>query len=154
MPSKAHAIAAEPLALPQYGFLIEELQNLGDPTVRAKLSPAARKAFFRIMEAWQVPVAQARVLLGGISTGTYFALKADRPQRAFDQDLLTRISLLLGIYKALAVLYSRQLAHQWMLRPNSNAMFGGSAPLDYILRGGVPGMMYVRQLLDSRAGGR
>ena len=41
-----------------------------------------------------------------------------------DEDQLTRISLLIGIYKALNILYSRKLADAWMLLANSNPMLG------------------------------
>jgi hypothetical protein len=68
--------------------------------------------------------------------------------------MLTRISLLIGIYKALNILYSRKLADAWMTLPNSNPMFGGLTPLEYVKRRGQPGMISVRQLLDARRGGQ
>jgi hypothetical protein len=34
--------------------------------------------------------------------------------------------------------------------PNTNRLFGGAAPLDYLLRGGLPAMVTVRRLLDAR----
>jgi Protein of unknown function (DUF2384) len=37
--------------------------------------------------------------------------------------------------------------------PNTNPVFAGSAPLSYMLRGGLPALMRVRQLLDARRGG-
>ncbi|MGA2537008.1 MAG: MbcA/ParS/Xre antitoxin family protein [Terracidiphilus sp.] len=67
---------------------------------------------------------------------------------------MTRISILIGIFKALNILYSQRLADAWMTLPNSNPMFNGSTPLEYVLRLGQPGMMYVRQLLDARRGGQ
>ena len=71
-----------------------------------------------------------------------------------DQDRLTRISLLLGIFKALNILYSKKLADAWVQLPNSNPMFGGESPLASMIKGGVPTMVRVRQLLDARRGGR
>ena len=48
------------------------------------------------------------LLLGGISNGAYYELKkASSP--ALDQDRLTRISLLTGIFKALNILYRKSL---------------------------------------------
>jgi uncharacterized protein (DUF2384 family) len=70
------------------------------------------------------------------------------------QDELTRVSLLVGIFKALNILFSRKLADQWVMRPNSNPMFGNATPLAALLGRGVPGMLDVRRLLDSRRGGR
>jgi hypothetical protein len=33
-------------------------------------------------------------------------------------------------------------------------MFEGEAPLRYVIKGGVPALVRVRQLLDARRGGR
>jgi hypothetical protein len=40
-----------------------------------------------------------------------------------------------------------------MQLPNSNPIFAGRTPLDYILRGGAPAMDMLRRLLDARRGG-
>jgi hypothetical protein len=77
-----------------------------------------------------------------------------RPARTLDEDQLTRISLLVGIYKALNILYSPKLADAWMTLPNTNPMFGGDTPLSYARRGGIPALLRIRQLLDARRGGR
>jgi hypothetical protein len=67
---------------------------------------------------------------------------------------MTRISVLTGIFKALNILYGKKLADRWIQLPNDNSMFEGGSPLAYMRRGGLPGMLRVRQLLDSRRGGR
>jgi hypothetical protein len=51
------------------------------------------------------------------------------------------------------VLYSDQLADEWVHLPNSNPLFGGEPPLEVMLRGGIPAMERVRALLDARRGG-
>jgi len=136
------------------GYRFDVAANLSDPSTRGRLSPAGIKAFLRICEKWGVRDQEARALLGGISSGTFYALKKAPSGRALDQDMLTRISLLIGIFKALNILYSQRLADAWITLPNSNPMFGGGTPLAYILRLGQPGMMQVRQLLDARRGGQ
>jgi len=110
-------------------------------------------AFFKIVDAWNVRDEAARQLLGGVSNGVYYQLKRGQ-KKVLDQDKLTRISLLIGIFKALNILYSRKLADAWINLANSNPMFAGEAPLDYLIQGGVPALMRVRQLLDARRGGR
>jgi hypothetical protein len=135
------------------GYDFETAPNLADPRTRKKLSPSAVKGFFRIMERWQIRDEDARHLLGGLSSGSFYALKK-AGTRTLDQDTLTRISLLIGIFKALHILYSKRLANAWIALPNSNPIFGGSSPLQYVLRLGQPGMMQVRQLLDARRGGQ
>jgi len=70
-----------------------------------------------------------------------------------DEDRLRRISYLVGIFKALNILYSEDLADQWMQRPNKNRIFGGMTPVNYLIRGGIPAFATVRKLLDARRGG-
>jgi uncharacterized protein (DUF2384 family) len=93
------------------------------------------------------------LLLGGISNGRYYGLKKSR-KGVLTQDELTRVSLLIGIFKALHILFSAKLANQWVARPNSNPMFKNQPPLVFLIQGGMPGMLAVRRLLDSRRGGR
>jgi hypothetical protein len=64
------------------------------------------------------------------------------------------VSFLVGIFKALNILYSAELADAWIQLPNTNPVFNGATPLAYIIRFGLPGMERVRQLLDARRGGR
>lgn len=143
---------AATIQIPQVaGYNFEVAPNLADPSTRKRLSPSAITGFLRIAARWRIKDEDARQLLGGISSGSFYALKK-RP-RTLDQDALTRISLLVGIFKALNILYSRRLADAWIALPNTNPMFRGSSPLVYMLRLGLPGMMHVRQLLDARRGG-
>ncbi|MCB9727840.1 MAG: DUF2384 domain-containing protein [Deltaproteobacteria bacterium] len=128
------------------------LVDLSDRTVRERLGPAAVKAFFRIMEAWGVRDEQARRLLGGMSNGAFYALKK-QPERTLDEDRLRRVSLLVGIFKALNILYDEALADRWMQLPNRNRLFGGETPLDYLMSGGLPAFLTLRRLLDARRAG-
>ncbi|MFT4112521.1 antitoxin Xre/MbcA/ParS toxin-binding domain-containing protein [Silvibacterium sp.] len=150
---------AASLALPNVpGYRSEVAADLSDPAVRRRLSPAAVKGFLAIVEKWALKDPEARALLGGISTGSYYSWKKDAKTRSLarslDQDMLTRISILVGIFKALNILYSRKLADSWITLPNTNPMFRGSTPLAYIIQRGQPGMLHVRQLLDARRGGQ
>lgn len=89
-------------------------------------------------------------LMVGISRGKYYALKKN-PAGVLDQDKLQRISLLVGIFKALNILYAEKLADAWVTLPNTNRLFAGQTPVE-LARGGLPGMMVVRRLLDARRG--
>jgi hypothetical protein len=132
------------------GFETQQAANLSDKVVQKRLSPAARKAFFKIANAWRVRDEDAKQLLGGMSNGAFYQLKAGETKASFDQDRLTRVSLLVGIFRTLNTLYSQELADAWILLPNSNPMFAGETPLAYMVKGGQPAMMRVRQLLDAR----
>jgi hypothetical protein len=138
---------------PLAGIGWKQPADLSDKHVVRRLSPAAVKAFLRIATLWELRDEDARILLGGISNGAYYELKKTSSP-VLDQDRLTRISLLTGVFKALNILYRKKLADRWIQLPNTNPMFGGEPPLTYMIRGGVPAMLRVRQLLDARQGGR
>jgi Protein of unknown function (DUF2384) len=131
----------------------ERPADLSDKDVQKRLGPAAVHAFLRIHELWKLRDEDARHLLGGISNGAFYELKR-KVRGTPDQDRLTRISILTGIFKALNILYGRKLADRWVQLPNQNPIFGSETPLAYMIKGGQPAMLRVRQLLDSRRGGR
>ncbi|MCL6486362.1 MAG: DUF2384 domain-containing protein, partial [Janthinobacterium lividum] len=113
---------------------------------------AALKGFFKLAIAWKLRDDEARELLGGLSSSAYYEWKK-QPDRVLEVDRITRISYLLGIYKALHILYGDKLADEWVSLPNKNAIFGGRTPLSQMLAGGLLAMQTVRKLLDARRGG-
>jgi hypothetical protein len=135
------------------GFSWDAAVDLWKKENRARLSPAAIKGLLRIAAHWKLRDEDTRTLLGGISSGSFYALKS-RGRKLLDEDQLTRVSLLLGIFKALNILYSPKLADAWIGLPNTNPMFGGHSPLEYAKKGGIPALLRIRQLLDARRGGR
>jgi hypothetical protein len=138
---------------PLVGFSTDRAVDLSKRSVQERLSRPAIQAFFKLADAWELRDEASRLLLGGVSNGVYYQLKKS-PRKTLDQDKLTRISLLLGIFRALNVLYRQKLADSWVHLPNVNPMFQGEAPLEYMIKGGVPALIRVRQLLDARRGGR
>lgn len=129
------------------------LIDLSDRNERERLSGDAIRAFLNIMDRWEIRDADAKRLLGDISNGAFYAMKKDNDRR-LDEDRLRRISYLVGIFKALNILYSEGLADRWMQLPNRNRIFGGDTPLAYMIRGGLPAFQTVRRLLDARRGGK
>src|SRR5689334_11462511 len=119
---------------PQFlGLEWEQPSDLSTKASQERLSPAAIAGFLQIAKLWKLRDEDARVLLGGISNGAFYALKR-RPRKTLDQDQLTRISLLVGIFKALNIVFSRKLADAWIQLPNTNSIFSGAAPLSYMLK--------------------
>jgi hypothetical protein len=143
---------AQTLRYPGSRYRLDAPPNLAAREERVRLSPAALKAFFNIMTRWQVRDEDARALLGGVSNGPFYEMKRD-PERTLDTDRLTRVSYLVGIFKALNILHARPLADAWVQLPNRNAVFDGQTPLAYMIRGGLPAMQVVRRLLDARRAG-
>ena len=138
---------------PLAGFSADAPADLSSRDVQERLSRTAIEAFFKLAQAWDLRDEASRRLLGGVSNGVFYQLKRGR-KKTLDQDRLTRISLLIGIFKALNILYSPKLADSWVTLPNSNPMFSGEPPLACMIKGGVPALIRVRQLLDARRGGR
>ena len=138
---------------PGAGIGWEKPADLSSRDVQKRLGPSAVKAFLKIRELWELRDEDARQLLGGMSNGAFYELKR-KARGTLDQDRLTRISILTGIFKGLNILYSKKLADRWVQLPNENPMFEGQTPLTYMIKGGLPAIMRVRQLLDSRRGGR
>ena len=134
------------------GFTAEKAVDLSSNAAQARLSRAAVPAFVKLTQTWGLKDEVARQLIGGMSNGAFYQLKRGE-KKTLDQDRLTRISLLLGIFRALNILHSRKLADAWINLPNENSMFQGEPPLAYMIKGGVPAFVRVRQLLDARRGG-
>ncbi len=139
-------------AYPATRYWPAPVTDLTDKAQRERLSPSALRAFFNIVERWSIRDEDARVLLGGLSNGPYYSWRKN-PDRTLDTDMLTRVSYLIGIFKALNVLYGEKLADEWVRLPNQNPIFAGRTPLAYMMAGGVPALQTVRRLLDARRGG-
>jgi hypothetical protein len=123
-----------------------------DPEVRRRLSAPALRAFFGIAAAWQLSVTEQRALLGWPPASTFHKYKSGEPG-PLSFDALTRVSLVLGIYKSLQILYPESaFADRWVRMPNSHALFGGRPPIAFLADAGLDGLFHVRRLLDSRRG--
>src|SRR5260370_1301257 len=100
------------------GIAWEKPADLSSRDVQKRLGPSAVKAFLKIRELWELRDEDARQLLGGISNGAFYELKK-KARGTLDQDRLTRISILTGIFKGLNILYSKKLACFRVLRCGS-----------------------------------
>ena len=124
-----------------------------DPVVRRRLSAPAMRTFLNVAKAWELGVEEQRALLGWAAASTYHKYKGGNVG-ALPYDMLIRISLVLGIYKALHILYPDDaLADRWVKLPNGNPMLGGRPALSLMLEGGIDGLTQTRRLLDARRGG-
>jgi len=141
-----------PVVYPGTRYKPAPVVDLSSRKERERLSPSGLRAFFNIMARWKVRDEDARALLGGVSNGPFYEMKR-KPDRVLDTDRLTRVSYLIGIFKALNILHSEKLTDAWVYLPNTNPLFGGQAPLAFMVKGGMPAMQTVRRLLDARRAG-
>ncbi len=111
----------------------------------------AAKAFARLADAWGLTNADAAALLG-VSMRTWSRMKAGEIPRP-DQDLLMRISGVVGLYKGLHLYFSDKLADRWPKLANSGAPFMNRTPVEYMKTGGLPAILETRGYVDALRGG-
>jgi hypothetical protein len=136
------------------GYPFDQAPDLTNAAEREHLSASAIRVFVKIAAKWGLNETQARGLLGGLASSTFHAWKTEPRGKKLDQDTLMRISLVIGIYKALNIYFSKPWADRWVVLGNRGPMFAGQAPINYMLRHGQPGMLQVRSMLDTWRGGR
>src|SRR5215470_17578424 len=79
-------------------------ENRRDPKVRRQLSGPAMRTFLNIADTWKLTGEEQRALLGWPPESTFYKYKAGQVG-TLSYDMLMRVSLALGIYKALHILY-------------------------------------------------
>lgn len=141
------------LSYPATNYVPEPLLDFSAFETRKRYSAYSLTMFFNMMKVWKVRDDDAKLLLGGITNGPFYEMKKNPKNKVLDTDQMFRISYLLGIFKAINILHGRELADEWVQLPNTNILFGGNTPLQYMIAGGIPAMQNVRRLLDGRRGG-
>ena len=110
------------------------------------------KMVVSLLEHWKLPLNDQASLLGlsAQSRSTIARYRRGEPL-ADSADLLARAGHLLGIHKALRILFpqDRELAYRWVSAPNRR--FGSRAPLE-IMKQGFEGLLAVRRYLDFERG--
>jgi Protein of unknown function (DUF2384) len=119
-----------------------------------QMSAAAMRAFTRMAGLWGLSVEEQLRLLGEPARSTFFAWRKHPERASLPRDTLERISNLLGIYKALQILFpDTAVADGWIRKPNAAPMFAGRSALERMLAGNVSDLNAVRRYLDSVRGG-
>ena len=127
---------------------------------RVAIEPGSREARSRLavmvtklLEHWSLTTAEQAELLG-LSSGSRSTLGRYRSGEplADNRDLLDRAGHLLGIHKALRILFPHDLdlAYRWVGTPNRR--FDGAAPLEVMKKHGYEGILAVRRYLDFERG--
>lgn len=118
---------------------------------------ASRERLARLLAAlfdrWGISPADQALLLGLSSQSRSTVARYRRGEPLADNaDLLARAGHLLGIHKALRIIFphDRDLAHRWVTTPNRR--FGGIPPLEVMRRHGFEGVLAVRRYLDFERG--
>lgn len=124
---------------------------------RGRLSGPGLRAFRAIAEHWGLGETERRVLLGEPPRSTYhqWMRKAQaRETVSLPLDTLLRISAVLGIHKALTILFEHpHEALTWLKGAHQSVVFAHQSPLEVMLSGSPDGLMIVRRYLDAWRGG-
>ena len=122
------------------------------PLAPETLGGPALRAYFAIAAAWGLRPAEARLLLGDPPESTFYKWKKQQ-DGAPTRDVIERISYVLGIFKALELLFPDPTrADAWIRKPNAALPFGGRSALERMLSGNVADLYVVRSYLDAQRG--
>jgi uncharacterized protein (DUF2384 family) len=107
------------------------------------------RASISLFNHWGLKEDQSATLLS-MKPRTY-ARRKTRSSGQFDRDEKARLSNLMGIHKALRLLFRDPArGYAWIRSPND--AFGGRSALDVMLRGELTDLMRVRRYLDAERG--
>ena len=60
---------------------------------------------------------------------------------------------MIGVYKALHLLFADAMADRWVRLKNSGPLFKNRTPIEAMIEGGIPTMIDVRRYVDALRGG-
>ena len=119
-----------------------------EPVTQEEAAAMFRGALGRFGK-WELTDERAATLLD-MPVRTYRRWKAEGPGRV-SRDGCARLSNLMGIHKALRIIFSEaQRGYTWIKA--NNAAFDGSSALDIMLGGELTDIMRVRRYLDAERG--
>jgi hypothetical protein len=122
--------------------------DLHSRTSRERLA----KLVVSLLDRWQLPPNDQAALLGLSAQSRSTVARYRRGEPLADSaDLLARAGHLLGIHKALRILFPHDLdlAYRWISAPNRRF---GTTPLEVMKRHGYEGILAVRRYLDFERG--
>lgn len=108
------------------------------------------RAALTLFRLWEVTDEQAAILLDQ-PRRSFARWKAEGPGR-MGRDARARLSNLIGIHKALRIIFTDPArGYAWIKAPND--AFGGRSALEVMLGGELTDLMRVRRYLDAERGG-
>ena len=120
-----------------------------DPVTRDEAAAMFRAAL-NLFGKWELTDEQAATLLD-MPVRSFRRWKAEGPGR-ISRDGRARLSNLMGIHKALRIIFTEpQRGYEWIRAGNS--AFAGPSALDVMLGGDLTDLMRVRRYLDAERGG-
>jgi hypothetical protein len=129
------------------------LDHASTPSLRDRASRSRlARMVVQLLDHWQLAAADQAALLGLSSESRATVARYRRGEPLGDSaDLLARAGHLLGIHKALRIMFphDRDLAYRWV--STRNRRFGDRTPLE-IMTQSYEGLLAVRRYLDFERG--
>lgn len=108
----------------------------------------AWKSFMQLVKRFNFDEHEGMILLGNIPRSSYYK-GIKKYEGRLSRDEKERISLLLGIYKDLRILFvDSAQAMSWINRPNTLPPFNGMTPRAYLMEGSLIRLAEIRRFLD------
>ncbi len=123
---------------------------------RTRHSGPALRIFLSIADLWKLTELERRLALGYPSRATFYVWckrARGRTPLTLSVDVLSRISMVLGIQQILEELFPIEHAVDW-LHANDPTVFGGGSPLGLITSGFYDDILEVRRFLNGKLAGR
>lgn len=78
-------------------------------------------------------------------------LRARKPgfSQKLPDDQIQRFGVVVGLYKALEILFSQPLSRNWIKLANRGPEFEGQPPIDVMIAGGMPAIIRVRRYVEA-----
>lgn len=129
------------------------------PTLTARHSTAGLRWLLSRRDAWSLTMEELGTLLGGVKRRTLndWQQRVNAGQEVeVSRDTMERISLLLGIHKALTLITPaghERMAYEWFCKPIDLMGLRGRSIRDYLLaEGTMDALYYIRRNLDAMRG--
>jgi hypothetical protein len=135
---------------------VESLQTVSPPfepssAITDEEAAAMLRAAVNLFDLWKLTDKQAATFLDA-TVRSYARWKTSGKAGSWPRDLKARLSNLMGVHKALRIVFrDQQRGYAWIHAANS--AFGGKSALDVMLGGELTDLMRVRRYLDSERGG-
>lgn len=122
--------------------------NTSEAFAKSLADDIAWKSMQQLMLRFSFNESEGRRLMGDMPRSSYHKGLSTHNVR-LSRDQKERISYLLGIYKALRILFTDSAqAMSWIDRPNNLAPFNGLTPREYMVEGSLVRLAEVRRFLD------
>lgn len=118
-------------------------------SVDPSLAGPGLRGFTQIAKAWDLSHTETSAVIGRSLEEALAHVATEKLDERWPETL-QRVSYVLGIYKALHILFpNARQANGWVRRPNKGAPFKGTAPLPLMCTNQLSDLAIVRQYLEA-----